>query len=245
MPSLEAYRSELDYSYAPGVFPSMECLLHRPESVRRLLVHSSAAGREGVGKLTALAAERRIRIEEADRALGRISGKENCYAAAVFAKFRDELRKDRPHTVLHRPGDSGNAGTILRTALGFGMEDVALIRPCVDVFDPRTVRASMGSLFRLRVRVYDSFEEYRAEFPERPLYPFMLDASVPLREIRKIPEVYSLVFGNEGSGLPAEFASMGQPVRIESNDKVDSLNLAIAAGIGIYYFIGKGDQRDA
>ena len=240
MPSLEAYRSELDYSYAPGVFPSMECLLHRPESVRRLLVHSSAAGREGVGKLTALAAERQIRIEEADRALGRISGKENCYAAAVFGKFRDELRKDRPHAVLHRPGDSGNAGTILRTALGFGMEDVALIRPCVDVFDPRTVRASMGSLFRLRVRMYDSFEEYRAEFPERPLYPFMLDASVPLREIREIPEVYSLVFGNEGSGLPAEFASMGQPVRIESNDKVDSLNLAVAAGIGIYYFCSKG-----
>ena len=77
MPSLEAYRSELDYSYAPGVFPSMECLLHRPEAVRRLLVHSSAAGREGVGKLTALAEEHRIRIEEADRALGRISGKEN------------------------------------------------------------------------------------------------------------------------------------------------------------------------
>ena len=240
MPSLEAYRSDLDYSYAPGIFPSMECLLHRPESVRRLLVHSAAAGREGIGKLTELAEAHRIRIEEADRALGRISGKENCFAAAVFGKFRDELRKDRPHVVLHRPGDSGNAGTILRTSLGFGTEDIALIRPCVDVFDPRTVRASMGSLFRLRVRVYDSFEEYRAEFPDRQLYPFMLDASVPLREIREIPEVYSLVFGNEGSGLPAEFASMGQPVRIESSDKVDSLNLAIAAGIGIYYFSGKG-----
>ena len=240
MPSLEAYRSELDYSYAPGIFPSMECLLYRPESVRRLLVHSAAAGREGIGKLTELAEAHRIRIEEADRALGRISGKENCFAAAVFGKFRDELRKDRPHVVLHRPGDSGNAGTILRTSLGFGMEDIALIRPCVDVFDPRTVRASMGSLFRLRVRVYDSFAEYRAEFPDRQLYPFMLDASVPLREIREVPPVYSLVFGNEGSGLPAEFASMGQPVRIESSDKVDSLNLAIAAGIGIYYFSGKG-----
>ena len=240
MPSLEAYRSELDYSYAPGVFPSMECLLHRPEAVRRLLVHSSAAGREGVGKLTALAEEHRIRVEEADRALGRISGKENCFAAAVFTKFRDTLRNDLPHVVLHHPGDSGNAGTILRTALGFGMEDIALIRPCVDIFDPRTVRASMGSLFRLRICVYDSFEEYRAEFPERPLFPFMLDASVPLGEIREIPPAYSLVFGNEGSGLPAEFASMGQAVRIESNDRVDSLNLAVAAGIGIYHFSGKG-----
>ena len=240
MPSLESYHPGLDYSYAPGIFPSMECLLYRPESVRRLLVHSAAAGREGIGKLTELAEAHRIRIEEADRALGRISGKENCFAAAVFGKFRDELREDRPHVVLHRPGDSGNAGTILRTSLGFGMEDIALIRPCVDVFDPRTVRASMGSLFRLRVRVYDSFEEYRDEFPDRQLYPFMLDASVPLREIREVPAVYSLVFGNEGSGLPAEFASMGQPVRIESSDKVDSLNLAIAAGIGIYYFSGKG-----
>ena len=240
MPSLEAYQSGLDYSYAPGIFPSMECLLYRPESVRRLLVHSAAAGREGIGKLTALAAEHRIRVEEADRALGRISGKENCYAAAVFTKFRDTLRNDLRHVVLHHPGDSGNIGTILRTALGFGMEDIALIRPCADVFDPRTVRASMGSLFRLRLHVYDSFEEYRAEFPERPLYPFMLDASVPLGEIREIPSACSLIFGNEGSGLPGESAALGQPVRIESSDKVDSLNLAVAAGIGIYHFSGRG-----
>ena len=239
MPQLEAYSSSLDYSYAPGIFPSMECLLHRPGDVRRLLVHSSAAGREGVEKLTALAAEHRIRVEEADRALSRISGRENCYAAAVFGKFTDELRADKLHVVLHRPGDSGNVGTILRTALGFGMEDVALIRPCVDLFDPRTVRASMGSIFQLRVRMYDSFAEYRAAYPERTLYPFMLDASVPLGEIREIPEVYSLVFGNEGSGLPPEFAEMGQPVRIESNDRVDSLNLGIAAAIGIYEFMKK------
>ena len=236
MPSLEAYRTELDYSYAPGIFPSMEALLARPERVRRILVHSAAEGREGIGKLTALAGEHRIRVEEADRALGRISGKENCYAAAVFGKFTDTLRGDQPHVVLHNPGDAGNVGTILRTALGLGMEDVALIRPCVDVFDPRVVRASMGSLFRLRVRVYDTFEEYRAEFPDRALYPFMLDASVPLGEITDIPEVYSLIFGNEGSGLPPEFAGMGQSVRIESNDKVDSLNLGIAAAIGIYMF---------
>lgn len=236
MPSLEAYRTELDYSYAPGIFPSMECLLARPDIVRRLLVHSSSAGRDGIEKLCALAGEHRIRIEEADRALGRISGKENCYAAAVFTKFADTLLADKPHVVLHRPGDGGNVGTILRTALGLGIGDVALIRPCADVFDPRTVRASMGSLFRLRVRVYDDFTEYRAEYPDRPLYPFMLDASVPLGEIREVPPVYTLVFGNEGSGLPKEFASMGQAVRIESNDKVDSLNLGIAAAIGIYRF---------
>ena len=238
MPSLESYKSGLDYSYAPGIFPSMECLTYRPEKVRRLLVHSSAAGREGVEKLCALAEARRIRIEEADKALARISGKENCYAAAVFEKFEDELKEDASHIVLHNPGDFGNVGTILRTALGLGIEDVALVRPCADVFDPKTVRASMGAMFRLRIRVYDRFEEYREQFPERKLYPFMLDASVPLQEaVKDKPEAWTLVFGNEGHGLPAEFARMGQAVRIESNDKVDSLNLGIAAAIGLYEFM--------
>ena len=49
----------------------------------------------------------------------------------------------------------------------------------------------------------------------------------------------ALKFGYEGSGLPAEFARMGQAVRIESNEKVDSLNLAVAAAIGIYTFSRK------
>jgi len=241
MPSLTAYRSDLDYSYAPGIFPSMECMMYRPEKVRRLLVHSAAAGREGTDRLRALAEERGIRVEEADRALARISGKENCYAAAVFEKFADDPAESRPHVVLHNPGDSGNVGTILRTALGLGIEDVALIRPCADLFDPKTVRASMGAMFRLRVRVYERFENYRAAYPERKLYPFMLDASVPLREaVKSKPEVWTLVFGNEGRGLPKEFTAMGQAVRIESNDKVDSLNLAIAAAIAMYQFSTPG-----
>ena len=241
MPSLSPYKSELDYGYAPGVFPSMECLLHRPESARRVLLHSKAAGTEGAEKLTALAAQLHVRVEEADKALARISGKENCFAAVVFGKFSDALHADRPHVVLHHPSDCGNAGTILRTALGFGVEDVALIRPCVDVFDPRVVRASMGSLFSLRVHVYDDFAQYQAEFPERMLYPFMLDGSRSLPDVLAgdVPPVWSLVFGNEGSGLPPEFAQMGQPVRIPSNDKIDSLNLSIAAAIGVYGFAQK------
>jgi TrmH family RNA methyltransferase len=238
MPSLSGYKSDLDYSYAPGIFPSVECMKARPERVRRLLLHSGAAGREGLEKLTAMAAALGIRAEEADRALSRISGKENCYAAAVFEKFEDTLDPDRPHVVLHQPGDCGNVGTILRTALGLGVEDVALIRPCADLFDPRTVRASMGSLFRLRVKVYGSFEDYRREAGERDFYPFMLDASVPLAQAleRGVSPRRTLIFGNEGRGLPPEFADIGQPVRIPSSDKVDSLNLAIAAGIGIYAF---------
>ena len=241
MPSLSPYKAELDYSYAPGAFPAMECLLHRSDAVRRVLLHSRAAGTEAAEKLTRLAEELHVRVEIADKALARLSGKENCFAAAVFGKFSDELQPDRPHVVLHHPSDSGNVGTILRTALGFGVEDIALIRPCVDVFDPRTVRASMGSLFSLRVRVYDAFEDYLAGHPGRALYPFMLDGSRSLPEVLagEIPDNWTLIFGNEGSGLPPAFSRMGQPVRIPSNDRIDSLNLSIAAAIGIYEFTRK------
>lgn len=241
MPSLSPYKPELDYGYAPGAFPAMECLLHRPQCARRVLLHSKAQGTEAAEKLCALARQLHIRVELADKALSRISGKENCFAAAVFSKFTDSLAPGAPHVVLHNPSDQGNVGTILRTALGFGVEDVALIRPCVDVFDPRVVRASMGSLFSLRVKVYDTFEDYQADHPGRALYPFMLDGSRSLPDVlaQPVPACWTLIFGNEGSGLPAGFARIGQPVRIPSNDRVDSLNLSIAAAIGIYGFTQK------
>ena len=192
-------------------------------------------------KLRRLCREHGVREEIADRALSRISGKQNCFAAVVFDKWQSDLEAQAPHVVLHHPSDCGNVGTILRTALGFGMEDVALIRPCVDVFDPRVVRASMGSLFSLRVHVYDDFEDYRAAYPAHGLYPFMLDGSSSLPDVLagEIVQPYALIFGNEGSGLPASFAALGQPVRIPSNDRVDSLNLSIAAAIGIYGFTQK------
>ena len=238
MPPLSPYRSDLDYAYAPGMFPAMECLLHRPDCARRILLHSKSAGTEGAQRLIELAAKLHVRVEEADRALARISGKENCFAAAVFAKFDDPLAADKPHVVLHNPSDCGNVGTILRTALGFGVEDVALVRPCVDVFDPRVVRASMGSMFQLRIHTYDDFAQYRNDHPEHGLYPFMLDGSRSLPEVLagEVPQRWALVFGNEGSGLPPEFAGFGQPVRIPSNARIDSLNLSIAAAIGIYGF---------
>ena len=237
MPALEAYKRELDYSYAPGVFPSLEAMTKRPELVRRLLISARGQDSEGVRKLIALAEARRVRVEIADKALGRISGKENCFAAAVFEKRPAALSGTDAHIVLHHISDQGNLGTILRTALGFGYHDVAIIRPAADGYDPKVVRASMGALFSLRVREYDGFDDYRREFPDHAAYPFMLDGSVGLDEAAKEKKrPVCLIFGNEGAGLPPEFQRVGQPVRIPSSDEVDSLNLAVAAAIGMYQF---------
>ena len=242
MPKLEAYSHQLDYSYAPGIFPSHALLNARPELARRLLVRSDAAESEGVRALMEKCAALNVRTETADRALERISRKENCYAALVFDKFSCELSQTGNHIVLVNPSDMGNLGTILRACLGFSLPDLAIIRPAADVFDPRVVRASMGALFSMRVGLFDSFEAYRAAYPEHALYPFMLDGSLPLPQAcRAAKAPWSLVFGNEATGLPPRFAQLGQPVRIPQSDAIDSLNLAIAVSVAAYAFTQVGE----
>lgn len=242
MPKLEAYSHQLDYSYAPGIFPSHALLNARPELARRLLVRSDAAESEGVRALMEKCTALNVRTETADRALERISRKENCYAALVFDKFSCELSQTGNHIVLVNPSDMGNLGTILRACLGFSLPDLAIIRPAADVFDPRVVRASMGALFSMRVRLFDSFEAYRAAYPEHALYPFMLDGSLPLPQAcRAAKAPWSLVFGNEATGLPPRFAQLGQPVRIPQSDAIDSLNLAIAVSVAAYAFTQAGE----
>lgn len=247
MPPLRPYSAELPYSYAPGVFPSLSLMQNAPERASRLLLSSRAQG-EGVEKLREMCRERHVREEIADKALARVSGKQNCFAAVVFEKWQSELASDAPHVVLHHPMDEGNLGTIQRTLLGLGILDIAIIRPAADVFDPKVVRATMGAVFSLRVKQYENFESYRAEHPAHALYPFMLDGSVMLEDAcRAVRTPYALVFGNEGSGLPPEFSRMGQAVRIPHSDRIDSLNLSIAVGIGAYAFTkanqNKGDEH--
>ena len=241
---LEAYDKGLSYSYAPGLFPATECLNNAPERCLRLLLHSQSEKSEGARRLREAAASAGVRCETADRALSRISGKDNCFAAMVYEKREGVFDGASPHIVLVNPSDSGNLGTILRTALGFGFVNVAIIRPAVDSDDPRVTRASMGAAFSLNVRHFDSFERYREEFPSRQLFPFMLTASLPLAEaVRQVNGPYALVFGNEASGLPDSFSLLGIPTRIPHSGKIDSLNLAIAAGIGMCAFAATGIER--
>lgn len=237
MPKLEAYNKKLDYSYALGVFPSLNLLESRPEAAMRLLLHPDSLENEGVTLLRQKCAEMGVREEFAERVLKRESQKDNCYAALVFRKYEAELNPDRPHVVLCQITDGGNLGTALRACLGFGIKDVAIIRPAVDAFDPHVLRASMGAFYRMNVRTFNTFEDYRALFPDHSLFPFMLDAAKPLDEVAGAhPEKYALVFGNEQTGLPARFAQLGQSVVIPQTNEIDSLNLAVAVSIGTYAF---------
>lgn len=236
MPPLSPYRRDLSYAYAAGLFPALEALRRAPERVRRVLVSPRLGGGEGAQALLSLCGRHGIRVEEADRLLRRISGKDNCFAAAVFDKKFERPDPGRSHLALVNPMDPGNLGTVLRTALGLGFPDAVLVRPCADPFEPQAVRAGMGAVLSMNVSEYAGFDEYREAYPGHRILPFMLDGARPLSEAageRGGP--FCLVFGNEGSGLPPAFARFGA-VKIEQSGKVDSLNLAAAAAIGLYAF---------
>ena len=244
MPKLEAYSRKLNYSYALGVFPSLMLMEAQPDRVQRLLLHPDGLKNEGVEKLRRLCAERGIREEMAERVLRRESRKDNCFAGLVFEKFDADLDPESCHAVLCQISDSGNLGTAMRSLLGFGIRDVALIRPCVDVFEPHALRASMGAFYKLRVHTYDTFEDYRQLYPDRKLYPFMLDGAIELNAAAaQAQKPFSLVFGNEQTGLPPHFATLGQSVMIPQSDEIDSLNLAVAVSVGSYVFLKGGNSK--
>lgn len=237
MAKLEPYSKKGDISYALGVYPALKLIEHRPECALRLLLHPDGERNSGVDLLRERCAEAGVREEFAERVLRRESRKDNCHAAIAFRKYECSLDGGTSHVALWRVGDAGNLGSIIRTCLGFGIRDIAVIRPCVDEFDPHVLRASMGACFSANVRPYDSFDQYMAAHPGREIYPFMLDSSLPLGEVAPgAVSPFTLVFGNEQTGLPPEFAGYGRPVRIPQSGEIDSLNLAAAVAVGAYAF---------
>ena len=233
------YKKEHGTSYAAGAFATIELLRARPALLEKVFIHPAFTESES------LAEECRrhgIPVVFSGEAFRRIKQKENVYVAGVFAKYIDPPQPDRPHIVLDSPADMGNLGAILRTAAGLNITDIAMIasEAPADIFHPKTVRASMGALFRLRFAVYENFAMYRQAFPDHACYPFMLEGR-PLPEVLQSGEtpLFALVFGNEGSGLASEYTAVGQAVRIPQSDLVDSLNLPVAVGIGAFAFASK------
>ena len=233
MEKIKKYHRDDPNSYTLGSFPTYELLESKPELVKKVIYSPEYDGTE---KLLAFTKKLGVPCFEEPQSIRRISDKGNVYVAALFQKPELEALKSDTHVLLVNPSDMGNLGTIIRTAAGMGGCDIAMISPCADLYDPRTVRASMGALFRIRTAVYPSLEEYRKCYPEYALYPFMLKGSVELGKLAEAKKKRTLVFGNEATGLPDEYAAYGQSVRIPMSSLVDSYNLAISVGIGLYAF---------
>ncbi len=225
---VKKYRKEDGVSYALGATVAMELINRRRDVLRAVYVSPKSDV-----KLPPLD----VPVIVGDKAFNILSPKENCYVIGEFAKFEAPIRQDGNHIVLVNPSNCGNLGTIMREAAAFGV-DLAVIRPAADVFDPKTVRASMGALFDIGFTVFDSFDDYIKEYGDREIVTFMLDGA-PFKNLAfESDKKYALVFGNEATGLPAEFKRYNA-VRIEQSDLVDSLNISVATAIALYKLYSK------
>jgi len=226
----EKYKSNLPYSYTLGITLTIELLKKHPEDVLDIYYHSSFNG-EGKDIVDSIC--RKIGIEpiDNDKIFNILASKENVYCIGVFKKFDSTVEKDVNHIVLVNPSNAGNLGTIIRTSCGFNLNNLVIIKPAVDIFDPKTIRASMGAIFNINFSLFDSFGDY-AKDNNHHFYPFMLKAKNKLKDVKFISP-FSLIFGNEATGLPDSFLEYDSVI-IPHTKTIDSLNLPIAVSIAIY-----------
>jgi len=132
--------------------------------------------------------------------------------------------------------DPGNVGTIIRTADAAGFDGVILSVQCADVFSPKVLRATMGSIFRMGVRVTDDLPGLLAQMVQEgaSVLSSQLDGE-PFYQRRPLNERFVLVIGNEGNGVTDEVKNVAtHRVKLPMRGGAESLNAAVAAGIMMY-----------
>lgn len=226
------YNKILDYSYTLGVFPTLELLNNQPGKVIKIILSSKSFENTGVEKIKQLCDNGKLAVEVSDNIINRLSPKENCYAIGVFNKYESQVNQNENHLVLVGIRDMGNLGTICRTMLGFNINNLAIIKPAADIFDPKSIRSSMGAAFQINFQYFNNFEDYQKMFTNN-LYPFMTDGKEALSKVNFKPP-YSLIFGSESAGLDKKYHRLGTSVNIPQGNKIDSLNLSVAVGIALY-----------
>jgi len=236
---IKKYNKNLEYSYTFGIYPTIELLKAKPEVVVKIISHSKLSSKDGLKLVSTYIKNYSITLECNDKLIQRLIPKENCYIVGIFKKYYPILGKINNHVVLVNPNDSGNLGTIIRCMLAFDFNDLAIIRPAVDIFNPKTIRSSMGALFSINFQLFNSIVEYKEIFNNHNLYSFMTKGQSIFKKVNfKYP--YSLIFGNESSGLSNEYKKLGNSVQILQSTRVDSLNLSISAGIVLHYLYIQG-----
>lgn len=237
---IKSYKKDSFYSYTLGAFPTIELLRKHPEHALKIFIHSSFKNQEVINMINSLRGK--CELEFNDKMINKLSQKENCFVIGVFSKYNSKIDNSKDHIVLVNPSNMGNLGTIIRSCLGFGIYDLAIIKPGVDIYDPKVIRASMGSIFSLNIQYFSSYDDYCAIFPNHIKRTFMLQASNTLQTTKFDKEkLTSLVFGNESSGLDISLLDENSII-IEHSNEIDSLNLPSSLSIALYEFKKQKNQ---
>ncbi|MDD5492003.1 MAG: 23S rRNA (guanosine(2251)-2'-O)-methyltransferase RlmB [bacterium] len=163
-------------------------------------------------------------------------------------RLADLLDAPKPFLViLDGIQDPGNLGAIIRTAEAAGVTGIILSKETVDQHNPKVVRATMGSLLRLPVVKVDNLMSLIEKLRSKNIRTIACD----VRGSKNYYEAswalpLALIFGNEGAGMTKEIAGkIDEMIRIPQRKSVDSLNVAVAAGIIMYQVVEKGRKVDS
>ncbi|WP_313344978.1 RNA methyltransferase [Sedimentibacter sp.] len=138
--------------------------------------------------------------------------------------------------VCDRLQDPGNLGTIIRTSDAFGPAAVILNKGCVDIHNPKVVRASAGSLFRVPYVYMDSDIELIKALKEQgfKIISTVVESEYSFDDLKEENKI-CVVIGNEGQGVSREIIENScMNITIRMPGRAESLNASIAAGISIY-----------
>lgn len=151
-------------------------------------------------------------------------------------RLDDFLASGKMLLVLDRVTDPGNIGTMLRTADAAGVGGLLLLQGCADIYAPKTVRASMGSLFHLPV-LSGLSEELLVQAARKAGYELLVTCLDGADNLYKadLQGRLAFVMGNEANGVsPALLAAADKRVFIPMQGRAESLNVAMAAGIVMF-----------
>lgn len=135
--------------------------------------------------------------------------------------------------VLDNLQDPGNLGTIVRTAEGAGVTGILMSKDCVDIYNPKTIRSTMGSIYRMPFSYEEDLLKAIDDLKKKGIHTYAahLEGACVYDE-EDYREGSAFFVGNEGNGLRDEIArSAERYIKIPMCGQVESLNAAIAASV--------------
>ena len=143
------------------------------------------------------------------------------------------LKEKRFLLYLDRIREPGNLGTIIRTATGAGISGIVLSPGCCEIYNPKVIRASMGTVFSFPIEIHD---QPWLKKQNSKIIAASLENADNLFKMEKFKNNVILVLGSEADGISKKIMQIAEhKIKIPISKNIESLNVSVTAGICIYF----------
>lgn len=173
-------------------------------------------------------------IKVSESVMAKLSGLSSNPRVLAVVKMPEPREINGNILILDDIQDPGNLGTIIRSAVAFGIDTIVASKNTVDIYNLKTIRSSEGMLFNINYLKRDLFEFIPTIKDNYHIYNTNVKEGISLKDI-KITKPYALIMGNEGSGVKQELQDLADEfIYIPMDKKCESLNVAMATSIILY-----------